>query len=262
LGYSVPNRFDREKFVSRSLDGKVVLITGAAHRIGAATAQLLHGAGANIVLHYRNSSHEAEALQAELHKRRPDSVALVQGDLLDMGRLSAIVEEAHAAWGRLDVLINNASTFYPTPVGTITEQHWNDLLGSNLKAPLFLSQAAAPFLREQRGCIVSIVDIHAERPLREHPVYSIAKAGLVMLTKSLACELGPEVRVNAIAPGAILWPENEMDDATKTKILERTFLKRQGCPDDIARAALFLIRDADYTSGQVLNVDGGRSLNS
>jgi len=262
LGYSVPNRFDREKFVSRSLDGKVVLITGAAHRIGAATAKLLHGAGANIVLHYRNSSHGAEALQAELHKTRPDSVALVQGDLLDMGRLPAIITEAHAAWGQLDVLVNNASTFYPTPVGTITEQHWNDLLGSNLKAPLFLSQAAAPFLKEQRGCIVSIVDIHAERPLREHPVYSIAKAGLVMLTKSLACELGPEVRVNAIAPGAILWPENEMDDATKTKILERTFLKRQGSPDDIARAALFLIRDADYTSGQILNVDGGRSLNS
>jgi pteridine reductase len=262
LGYSVPNRIYREKFVNRSLDGKVVLITGAAHRIGATTARLLHDAGANIVLHYRHSSRGAEQLQAELQAQRPASVALVQGDLLDTTRLAGIVQEAHGAWGRLDVLINNASTFYPTPVGTITEQHWDDLLGSNLKAPLFLSQAAAPFLKVQCGCIVNIVDIHAERPLREFPVYSIAKAGLAMLTKSLACELGPEVRVNAIAPGAILWPESEMDDATKAKILDRTFLKRQGSPEDIARAALFLIRDADYTSGQILNVDGGRSLNS
>lgn len=248
--------------MTRSLDGKVVLITGASHRIGATTAQLLHSAGANIVLHYRHSKDGAEKLQTALHQHRSDSVALVQGELLDTGRMEGIVREAHAAWGRLDVLINNASTFYPTPVGTITPQQWDDLLGSNLKAPLFLSQAAAPFLKQTHGCIVNIVDIHAERPLRQYPVYSIAKAGLVMLTKSLACELGPEVRVNAIAPGAILWPEHEMDEATKAKILDRTFLKRQGSPEDIARAALFLIRDADYTSGQILNVDGGRSLNS
>lgn len=248
--------------MTRSLHGKVVLITGAAHRIGATTARLLHGAGANIVLHYRQSKQGAEQLQAELNGHRTDSVALVQGDLLDITRLDGIVHEAHAVWGRLDVLINNASTFYPTPVGTITPQHWDDLLGSNLKAPLFLSQAAAPFLKQTHGCIVNIVDIHAERPLKQYPVYSVAKAGLVMLTKSLAGELGPEVRVNAIAPGAILWPEHEMDETTKTRIIERTFLKRQGSPDDIARAALFLIRDADYTSGQILNVDGGRSLNS
>jgi len=248
--------------VTRSLHGKVVLITGAAHRIGAATARLLHGAGANIALHYRKSRSGAEQLQTELNEQRRDSVILVQGDLLDTERLAGIVREAHATWGRLDVLINNASTFYPTPVGTITTQHWDDLLGSNLKAPLFLSQATAPFLKQSHGCIVNIVDIHAERPLRAHPVYSIAKAGLVMLTKALACELGPEVRVNAIAPGAILWPENEMDEATKARIIDRTFLKRQGNPEDIARAALFLIRDADYTSGQILNVDGGRSLNS
>ena len=248
--------------MTRSLHGKVVLITGAAHRIGATTARLLHGAGANIVLHYRQSKQGAEQLQAELNGHRADSVALVQGDLLDITRLSGIVHEAQAVWGRLDVLINNASTFYPTPVGTITQQHWDDLLGSNLKAPLFLSQAAAPLLKETSGCIVNIVDIHAERPLKQYPVYSIAKAGLVMLTKSPPCELGPEVRVNAIAPGAILWPEHEMDEFTKTRIIERTFLKRQGSPEDIARAALFLIRDADYTSGQILNVDGGRSLNS
>jgi len=262
LGYSVPNRLTGEKLVIRSLQDKVVLITGAAHRIGATTARLLHENGANIVLHYRKSKGGAEQLQTELNQQRANSVILLQGDLLDIPRLESIVSEACAAWGRIDVLINNASTFYPTPVGTITPQHWDDLLGSNLKAPLFLSQAAAPYLKQTRGCIVNIVDIHAERPLKQYPVYSVAKAGLVMLTKSLACELGPEVRVNAIAPGAILWPEHDMDEATKEKILERTFLKRQGSPEDIARAALFLIRDADYTSGQILNVDGGRSLNS
>ena len=245
-----------------TLDGKVVLITGAAHRIGATTASTLHAAGANIVLHYRNSKEGAEALQQALNAIRDDSVVLVQGDLLDTPSLPGLVEEAHAAWGRLDVLINNASTFYPTPMGTVTEAHWHDLMGANLKAPFFLAQAAAHHLKTERGCIVNIVDIHADRPLKAHPVYSMAKAGLVMMTKSLACELGPEVRVNAIAPGAILWPENDMDDSTKSRIIERTFLKRQGSPQDIARAALFLIRDADYTSGQILNVDGGRSLNS
>ncbi len=247
---------------NNTLDGKVVLITGAAHRIGAATARILHASGANIVLHYRHSLAGAEALQKELEALRADSVSLVQGDLLDTATLPALVEQAYAAWGRLDVLVNNASTFYPTPVGTVTEVQWDDLMGSNLKAPFFLAQAAAAHLKTERGSIVNIVDIHADRPLKEHPVYSMAKAGLVMMTKSLACELGPEVRVNAIAPGAILWPENDMEDSTKARIIERTFLKRQGSPQDIARAALFLIRDAHYTSGQVLNVDGGRSLNS
>ena len=245
-----------------TLDGKVVLITGAAHRIGAATARLLHQAGANIVLHYRSSGGGAEALAEELNALRAASVTLLQGDLLDIATLPQLVAQAHGAWGRLDVLINNASTFYPTPVGSVGEEQWNDLMGTNLKAPFFLSQAAAPHLKAERGCIVNIVDIHADQPLRGHPVYSMAKAGLVMMTKSLAAELGPEVRVNGIAPGAILWPENDMDDAIKTKILERTFLKRQGNPQDIARAALFLIRDADYTSGHIIKVDGGRSLNS
>jgi pteridine reductase len=253
-----------EKSVSpeNSFEGKVALITGAAHRIGAQTARTLHEAGANVVLHYRNSAAGAEALQNELHASRPDSVALVQGDLHDAAALPKMVEQAHAAWGRLDLLVNNASTFYPTPVGTVGETEWDDLIGTNLKAPFFLAQAAAPHLKMQRGAIVNIVDIHAERPLKKHPVYSMAKAGLVMMTKSLACELGPEVRVNAVAPGAILWPENEMDDATKNKILDRTFLKRQGNPQDIANAVLFLARDAHYTSGHILTVDGGRSLNS
>ena len=247
---------------THTMAGKVALITGGAHRIGATTARTLHAAGANIVLHYRNSAAGAEALQSELHAIRPNSVALVQGDLHDAAALPRLVEHAHAAWGRLDLLVNNASTFYPTPVGTVGAAEWDDLIGTNLKAPFFLAQAAAPHLKRQRGAIVNIVDIHAERPLKEHPVYSMAKAGLVMMTKSLACELGPEVRVNGVAPGAILWPENEMDDSTKNKILERTFLKRQGSPQDIANAVLFLARDAHYTSGHILTVDGGRSLNS
>lgn len=243
------------------LANKVVLITGAAHRIGATTARMLHAEGLNILLHYRNSRDAAESLQAELNAIRADSVHLIQADLHDTAKLPALIEQAIQIWGRLDVLINNASSFYATPIGTVTETQWEDLIGSNLKAPFFLSQAAAPYLRQQHGCIVSIVDIHAERPLKEFPVYSMAKAGLVMLTKSLACELGPEVRVNAVAPGAILWPEN-LGENEKQKIISRTFLKRQGAPDDIARAILYLIRDAGYMSGQVLTVDGGRSLNS
>ena len=244
------------------LSNKVILITGAAHRIGATTAKTLHAAGYNIVLHYRRSNSGAEALADELNILRENSVSLVQGDLHQTDRLPQLIEGAHATWGRLDGLINNASTFYPTPVEKITEESWDDLIGTNLKAPLFLTKAAAPYLREQQGSVVSIVDIHAERPLREHPVYSIAKAGLVMMTKSMAAELGPEIRVNGVAPGAILWPENEMDNATKERILDRTFLKRQGEAQNIADAVLFLLRDAHYTTGHILTVDGGRSLNS
>jgi pteridine reductase len=243
------------------LANKVALITGAAHRIGAVTARQLHAEGMNILLHYRNSRQAAEALQSELNALRADSVQLIQADLHETNKLPALVDHAIRIWGQLDVLINNASSFYATPVGTVTESQWDDLIGSNLKAPFFLSQVAAPYLQQQHGCIVNIVDIHAERPLKEFPVYSMAKAGLVMLTKSLACELGPEVRVNAVAPGAILWPEN-LGESEKEKIISRTFLKRQGAPEDIARAILYLIRDAGYMSGQVMTVDGGRSLNS
>ena len=244
------------------LVGKVALITGAAHRIGAVTARTLHAAGANIVLHYRSSRKGAQVLQNELNMIRAESVMLVQSNLLDSGKLVSLAREAHDAWGRLDILINNASSFYPTAVGKVDEEQWNDLLGTNLKAPFFLSQAAAPYLAREKGCIVNIVDIHADRPLKGYPVYSIAKAGLVMLTKALACELGPQVRVNAVAPGAILWPDHDMDDVTKQRIVSRTFLKRQGEPADIAGAVLFLVREAGYMSGQVLTVDGGRSLNS
>ncbi len=244
------------------LQDRVILITGGVHRIGAVIARTLHAEGARLVLHYRGSRNAAHTLQNELNALRNDSVVLVRADLLDQAALPAVVADALATWGRLDVLINNASSFYPTHLGKTTETEWDDLVGTNLKAPFFLSQAAAPHLKEQHGCIINIADIHADRPLKRFPVYSIAKAGLVMLTKSLACEMGPEVRVNAIAPGAILWPERKIDEVTQQRIVSRTFLKRQGNPEDIARAALFLIRDADYTSGQVITVDGGRSLNS
>jgi len=243
------------------LTDKVALITGAAHRVGAVIARTLHEQGMRLVLHYRSSRTAAQALQEELHAKRADSVMLVQADLLATGALPALMHEAVGAWDRLDVLINNASSFYRTPVGTVTEEQWDELLGSNVKAPFFLSQAAAPHLRTTEGCIVNIVDIHAERPLKNFPVYGIAKAGLTMMTRALAGELGPEVRVNGIAPGAILWPEN-IDEVTKQRIISRTFLKRKGEPEDVARAALYLIRDAGYMSGQILTVDGGRSLNS
>lgn len=243
------------------VDNKVVLITGAAHRIGATVANQLHAAGMNIVLHYRASRQAAQALQEQLNARRANSVILVQADLLATKALPALVKEAHNAWGRLDVLINNASTFYRTPLDKADDAQWNDLLGTNLKVPFFLAQAAAPYLHASKGCIVNMVDIHAERPLKGYPIYSMAKAGLAMLTKSLACELGPDVRVNAIAPGAILWPE-DIDEVTKQRIVNKTFLKRKGEPQDIARAILFLVNDAPYMTGQILAVDGGRSLNS
>jgi pteridine reductase len=214
----------------------------------------------NLVIHYRSSKDDARALQAELERSRPGSVVLVQGDLLHSANIGRLVQEAAGAFGRLDVLLNNASSFYPTPVGQATEQQWDDLVGSNLKAPFFLSQAAAPWLKQAGGCIVNIADVHAERPLKNYPVYSAAKAGLVMLTKSLARELGPEVRVNAIAPGTILWPEHELDDDIKQQILDRVPQKRSGDPMDIARTVLFLVRDAGYISGQVIAVDGGRSV--
>ncbi|HEB56403.1 MAG TPA: pteridine reductase [Gammaproteobacteria bacterium] len=243
------------------LGNKVALITGAAHRIGASTARLLHAEGMNLVLHYRSSREAAQKLQETMLEKRPDSVILVQTDLRKIDNLPALIKEATDAWGRLDVLINNASTFYQTSIDKAREKDWDDLMGTNLKAPFFLSQAAAPQLKKNHGCIINMVDIHAERPLKAYPIYSMAKAGLVMMTRALACELGPEVRVNGVAPGAILWPEN-IDDITRQRIVSRTFLKRKGEPGDIARAILYLIRDAQYMSGQVLTIDGGRSLNS
>ncbi|RMD77925.1 MAG: pteridine reductase [Gammaproteobacteria bacterium] len=245
---------------SEAKGAPVALITGAAHRVGAAIARHLHGAGYRVLVHYRRSAQAARALARELDRLRPGSAGTLQGDLLCTAALPALVEEAVARWGRLDALVNNASSFYPTPLGSIEEGHWEDLMGTNLKAPLFLAQAAAPELRRRRGAIVNIVDIHAQRPLKGHPLYSVAKAGLAMLTRSLARELGPEVRVNGVAPGAILWPEQGLDEARRAEILERTTLKRRGEPADVARAVLFLLRDAPYVTGQILAVDGGRSL--
>ena len=243
--------------------GKVILVTGGARRVGAATCRHLHAQGANLVVHYRASANDARALQNELDQARRGSVALVQGDLLDIKRLPALIGETMSHFGRLDALVNNASSFFPTPLGEITEDMWDDLIGSNLKAPLFLSQAAAPQLRRQQGCIVNIVDIHAEWPLKRYVVYNAAKGGLASLTRSLAVELAPEVRVNGISPGPILWPEEGqwMDESSRQHIIGRTLLKRTGEPDDIAKAVSFLIADAPYITGQIIAVDGGRSVN-
>jgi len=241
------------------LDGKVALITGGAHRVGAAVARALHAAGMRLVVHYHSSEAAAHALQQELQANRPDSVMLVRGDLHNGERmLRNLVYETTESFGQIDVLINNASRFYPTPVGESTEQQWDDLINTNLKAPFFLAQAAAPHLRKQSGCIINMADIYGDRPLSKHTIYSTAKAGIIMLTKSLARELGPEIRVNAIAPGVVLWPEQGLDEMSKQRILSRTPLKRAGDTGDIARTALFLIRDATFMTGQVLVVDGGR----
>ncbi|MCC5869446.1 MAG: pteridine reductase [Gammaproteobacteria bacterium] len=244
-----------------SLNDKWILITGAGRRIGAVVADTLHAAGANIAIHYRGSADDAKSLQARLEARRADSTLLLQADVLDTAALPGMVEQLIAHSGRLDVLINNASSFYPTALGTVTEAQWEDLIGSNLKAPLFLCQAALPHLKAARGSIINMVDIHAQRPLRDHTVYGPAKAGLVMLTLSLAKDLGPDIRVNGVAPGAILWPEEGMSDKLKEGILKRVPLKRVGDPSDIARTILFLTRDAPYVTGQIIAVDGGRSLN-
>jgi pteridine reductase len=243
-----------------SLQGRVALITGAGKRIGAEIARRLHGAGADIAIHYRTSATAAEALKSDLEAERPGSVLLAPADLNDAATLPALIEAVTDTFGRLDVLVHNASSFYPTPVARISEQDWDALMGSNLKGPFFLTLAAAAQLRANRGCVVNLVDIHAERPLADHAVYSIAKAGNAMMVKTLARELGPGVRVNGVAPGAILWPAQGLADATKDEILSRTALKRPGSPADIARTVLFLVRDADYITGQIIAVDGGRTV--
>ncbi len=240
---------------------KTALITGGAKRIGAVTTQTLHQAGYNVIIHCRLSRQAADELASELNDKRADSARVIQGDLNIETIYNHLIDEAYHCWDRLDVLVNNASSFYPTPIGSITLDDWNNLVNSNMKAPLFLAQAAAPYLKQSNGNIINMVDVHAQRPMKEHPVYCAAKAGLVMLTMSLAKELGPDVRVNGVAPGAILWPENDMPEHTKNLILERTSLKRPGEPIDIAKTILFLVRDGDYITGQIIAVDGGRSIN-
>jgi pteridine reductase len=239
---------------------KVALITGAAARIGAEIARTLHAAGMDLVVHYRSSGDAVAALKAELEAARPDSVRLARADLLEPSAPAALLDVVRGFRNRLDVLVNNASSFYPTPLATATEAQWAELIGTNLKAPFFLAQAAAPMLTAADGCIVNLVDIHAERPHAQHPIYSIAKAGNAMMVRSLARELGPRVRVNGVAPGAILWPEQGLAAQAKETIMNRTALKRPGTPADIARSVLFLVRDAPYVTGQILAVDGGRSV--
>ncbi len=243
-----------------TLEGRWALVTGAAKRIGAVVAGTLHGAGANVAIHYHRSTDDAERLASELNELRPGSAFTVSADVRDVVELERMAREVLRHTGQLDVLVNNASNFYPTPLGTVTEEHWYDLMGSNLKAPLFLSQALLPALKAARGVIINIVDVHAQRPLRDHVVYGAAKAGLAMLTRSLAKDLGPDVRVNGVSPGAILWPDEGMSEQLRAAIIRQTALKRSGKPQDIAAAVLFLVRDAPYVTGQIIAVDGGRSV--
>jgi pteridine reductase len=245
---------------SDSLSGKVALVTGAARRIGATIARTLHAHGASVAIHYRGSAEEAVALVDDLNSQRADSAASFAADLTNLPSLSTLVENVINWRSRLDVLVNNASSFYPTPIGAITEQQWDDLVGTNLKAPLFLSQAALPALREAHGVIINIVDIHSRRPLRDHTVYGPTKAGLAMLTRSLAKDLAPDVRVNGVSPGAILWPEDGMTDDTRETILRQVPLGRAGTPEDIAGAVLYLASEASYVTGQIIAIDGGRSI--
>lgn len=242
---------------------KVVLVTGGARRIGAAICRWLHQRGARLVIHHRSSYAEAQCLQQELEQSRPASVALIQADLLETAQIPALVDGAVRRFGQLDALVNNASSFFATPIGACDESAWQDLIGSNLKSPLFLSQAAAPFLRQQQGSIVNIVDIHAEHPLKNFAIYNAAKGGLASLTRSLAVDLAPQIRVNGISPGPILWPESGewQDETVRDHIIGRTLLKRMGEPEDIARTVCFLIADAPYITGQIIAVDGGRSIN-
>jgi pteridine reductase len=249
--------------MEQGMQGKVVLVTGGAKRVGAAICRRLHAAGAQLAVHYHSSEQEALDLQKELNKLRPKSATVFQADLLDLHALPQLIHKVIKKFGQLDALVNNASSFYATPLADIDEQQWHDLLGTNLKAPLFLAQAASAELRRRHGCIVNIADIHAERPMHGHLLYSVAKAGLVALTKGLAQEMAPQVRVNAIAPGVIIWPKNAdwMDEEQRRKIVAHTLLKREGEPEDIAKAVQFLIADAPYITGQVIAVDGGRSVN-
>ncbi len=245
---------------SPSLSGKVALVTGAARRIGAAISRCLHQHGANVAIHYRASADEANALCDDLNSLRANSAMSVSADLSATARLPELIT-AVAGWhGHLDILINNASSFYPTPLGEVSEDNWDDLIGTNMKAPLFLSQAAIPALRQARGVIINMIDIHAQRPLRNHAVYGSAKAGLAMLTRSLAKDLAPEIRVNGVAPGAIMWPEDGMTDKTKASILKQIPAGRAGDPEDVAGCVLYLVRDSSYVTGQIIAVDGGRSI--
>jgi pteridine reductase len=238
----------------------VALITGAGKRVGAVIARTLHAAGYDLALHYRHSAADAELLAASLERQRSNSTCIVQAELADLGVLPGVVQRALDRFGRLDALVNNASAFYPTPVGTATPAQWNELFASNAQAPFFLAQAATPALRAARGAIVNLVDIYAERPLANHPVYCMAKAALEAMTRSLALDLGPDVRVNGVAPGAVMWPSDGKAYDDQQAMLARTPLQRAGSPEDVAGAVLWLLRDAPFVTGQIIRVDGGRTL--
>jgi pteridine reductase len=238
----------------------VALITGAGRRVGAVIARTLHAAGYDLALHYRHSTDEARTLADDLEMQRSGSTLLLQAELADLPTLPAMIEQLLAHYGRLDALVNNASAFFPTPLGTATVEQWNALFASNAQAPFFLSQAAIPALRQSRGSIVNMIDIYAERPLAEHPLYCMAKAALAAMTRSLALDLGPEIRVNGIAPGAVLWPGDGKAYDDQQAMLVRTPLQRAGSPDDVASAVLWLLRDAPFVTGQIIRVDGGRTL--
>jgi len=245
---------------ANGLDGRVALVTGGARRVGAEIVRALHGAGARVLIHCHTSGEAARALAAELNATRPASAAMLEADLLDAQAPTRLIEGTLERYGQLDILVNNASTFYATPIGRIGAADWDDLMGTNLRAPLFLSQAAAAPLTARQGLILNLIDIHGLRPLKRFALYSAAKAGLAMLTRALARELAPAVRVNGIAPGPVLWPEQEMEESLKREIIDKTALKRPGSPADIARAALFFAQSAPYVTGQILAVDGGRSV--
>lgn len=244
------------------LASKVALITGGARRVGAEIVRTLHEAGMNVVVHYNASADEGESLCQDLNQKRPNSATAIHADLQAIENEQALVDEAAAVWGRLDALINNASRFYRTMMGEVTDYAWEDLMNSNLKAPFFLSQAAASYLKAKRGVIINIGDVSVKRPVKDYAVYCISKGGLITLTKALAKELGPDIRVNAVSPGSVMWPEgeNSLSEDLKEKIIKRTSLQRAGSPEDIAKAVLYLVRDADYVTGQVIQVDGGRLL--
>jgi pteridine reductase len=248
--------------MAKNIINKTVLITGGAKRIGAHISEFLHGTGMNVIIHYRNSASSAKKLKSKLNKKRVNSAEILQADLLDKDSLSPLIENSVKIFGRLDCLINNASSYYPTPLLKINEDSWEELMGSNLKAPLFLSKFAAPYLKEVNGSIINITDTHIKSPKKSYIIYSIAKSGLVTLTHSLAQELAPEVRVNAVAPGPILWPDdkNEFSDMYKAKVVKETLLKKTGDPSNISEAVYFLIAKGLYTTGHVLEVDGGRSF--
>lgn len=238
----------------------VALITGASRRVGAVVARTLHAAGYDLALHYRHSSDDAEALAKDLEAQRPNSTLLLQADLSDLSTLRPLIDRLLAHFGRLDALINNASAFYATPLDSATRTQWDELFASNAQAPFFLTQAAIPALRKAGGGIVNMLDIYAERPLAGYTLYCMAKASLAAMTRSLALELGPDIRVNGIAPGAVLWPSQGKSEEEQNVLLSRTPLKRAGTPEDVASAILWLLRDAHYTTGQVIHVDGGRIL--